>query len=338
MKGCGAICCLWLGMCCPWLLGQAPLVSDARPAAGALPPAHAADYSPEPASPPTLDASIAHEELADLPIAPGLTSEHSIYQAVQVAPEAVCTQALPPLKLYEPSDYAFGRLQFNTAAIKGTFSHDNIIKMARNFVPGQPLPDAPAYVPLTKQQKFDAFLHNIHTVGFATGVLTDSFISQASGAYPRFNTGMAGYGQRLGAAAAGETSAAFFSGFVFPTLLHQDPRYFRSRQNDISNRLAYAASRVIIGRSDSGHNVINASAILSQFVQAAVSNAYIPYRNETVSGTLENAVSGLGAVAQANILNEFWPDIKEFFFRHTPEALLLHKSAPTLASAEIASK
>ncbi len=341
MKRHGAICCLWLGMCCPLLFGQATLVSDAVPGPGAFPPVltpPTANLAPELSSPPALNPSVGHEELAELPIAPGLTGERSIYQAVQVAPDAVCTQALPPLMLYQPSDYAFGRLQFNTAAIKGTFSHDNIVKMARNFVPGQPLPDAPAYVPLTSRQKFDTFLHNIHTVGFGAGVLIDSFISQASGAYPRFDTGMAGYGQRLGAAAAGETSAAFFSGYVFPTLLHQDPRYFRSRQNDISDRLAYAASRVIIGRSDSGHNVINASAILSQFVQAAVSNAYIPYRNESVSGTLENAVSGLGAVAQANILNEFWPDIKEFFSRHNPETLLLHKSAPTVASAEIASR
>ena len=49
------------------------------------------------------------------------------------------------------------------AAIKGTFSHDNMVKMARNFVPGQPLPDAPAYVPLTSRQKFDTFLQHIHS-------------------------------------------------------------------------------------------------------------------------------------------------------------------------------
>ncbi len=239
----------------------------------------------------------------------------------------------------QPSDYAFGRVQFNATAIKGTFRHENLVKMARNFVPGQPLPDAPWYVPLTSRQKFDLFVRNMHSFGMAYNILADSLISQASGAYPRFGGGMEGYGNRLGAAAAGETSAAFFSGFVFPTLLHQDPRYFRSRQNDISVRLAYAASRVIIGRSDSGHNVVNLSAILSQFAQAAVSNAYIPYRNESVSGTVENALAGLGSVAQANILNEFWPDIKEFFSHHNPENLLVHrKDATSDATDQLASK
>ena len=151
---------------------------------------------------------------------------------------------------------------------------------------------------------------------------------------------MAGYGQRLGAAAAGETSAAFFSGFVFPTLLHQDPRYFRSQQNDISDRLAYAASRVIIGRSDSGHNVINASAILGQFVQAAVSNAYIPYRNETVSGTLENAVCrpGSGGAGQhpERILARHQ---RVLLPPHSGSAAAAKRASPApVASAEIASK
>ncbi|MGC2110109.1 MAG: hypothetical protein WA655_11375 [Candidatus Korobacteraceae bacterium] len=329
MKGPGIICWLWFGLCCPALFGQKALLSDASTGAGALtPPAIAAHTSPAVHALASVGRSATYAEVAALPAALGLPHSLPMFQVAQpYAADAVCTQAIPPM-LFRQSDYAFSRIQFNASAIRGTLTHDNLVKMARNFVPGQPLPDAPYYVPLSKRQKFDAFLHSIHTVGFGVGVLTDSFISQASGAYPRFGGGMEGYGQRLGAAAAGETSAAFFSGFVFPTLLHQDPRYFRSHQDAISDRLAYAASRVIIGRSDSGHNVINLSAIMSQFAQAAVSNAYIPYRNETVSGTLENAVAGLGAVAQANILNEFWPDIKEFFFRHNPESLLVrHKDA-----------
>ncbi|MGB8888830.1 MAG: hypothetical protein WCC87_19025 [Candidatus Korobacteraceae bacterium] len=251
--------------------------------------------------------------------------------------EAVCTQALSSQTLNRPSDYAFGRLQFNTAAIKGAFRHDNMVKMARNFVPGQPLPDAPSYVPLTSRQKWDLFVRRSHSADFAVGAVIDSLTAEVTGAYPRFGGGMAGYGKRLGASAAGAESATLFSGYIFPTLLHQDPRFFRSHQDAISDRLAYAASRVIIGRSDSGHNVINTSQILAQFVQAAVSNAYIPYRTETVSGTMENALAGLGSIAQADILNEFWPDIKQFLSRHNPETLVLRKHSPSYPD-EIASK
>ena len=145
-------------------------------------------------------------------------------------------------------------------------------------------------------------------MGFS--IMADAVIAQASGAWPTLGGGMHGFGQRVGVSAAGEEAASFFSGFLFPTLFHQDPRYFRSHQTRIIDRLAYAASRVVIGRSDDGRSVINYSAISGQFVQAAVSNAYVPYRNESVSGTIENALAGLSGVAQAQILNEFWPDIK----------------------------
>ena len=266
-----------------------------------------------------------------LPPILGMANDSSLSQAA--APqlqEAVCTQALPTRLLKRPSDYAFDRLQFSSAGLKGAFRHENLVKMARNFVPGQPLPDAPSYVPLSSRQKWDLFLRRSHSADFAVGAVIDSLTAEATGAYPRFGGGMAGYGKRLGASVAGAESATLFSGYIFPTLLHQDPRFFRSHENDISDRLAYAASRVLIGRSDDGRNVFNASQILAQFVQAAVSNAYIPYRNESVPGTIENALAGLGSVAQADILNEFWPDIKEFFARHTPPSLVRHRDPSSM--------
>jgi len=337
MKVCRAICCLSLSVCCTPLFGQ-KLLSDASPR-----PA----FAPAETVPVLSNAEVKISATRSRVAAPstysylpmfGLAAESDWAQSWPLQSEAlVCTQPLSRAATDRPSDYAFGRLQFNSAAIKGTFAHDNLVKMARNFDFNRPLPDAPSYIPLTKRQKFDMFLRNVHSMDMGFSILADSLIAQASGAYPSFGGGMEGYGRRLGAATAGEESAAFFSGFVFPTLLHQDPRYFRSHQDAISDRLAYAASRVLIGRSDSGHNVVNLSAIMSQFVQAAVSNAYIPYRNETVPGTLENGVAGLAAVAQANILNEFWPDIKEFFSRHNPESLVVHKKSPS-ADAMLASR
>lgn len=256
-------------------------------------------------------------------LALGLPGEAGIYLAVMpVVPAPVCTEAIFPSLLPSDSPYAFSHSQLNYAALKAAFQHDGLVKMMRNFVPGQPLPDAPSYVPLTTQQKFDAFLRNSHSVGLAVGILSDAVISQVTGAYPRFGGGMEGFGQRLGVSAAGAEAGAFIGGFVYPTLFHQDPRYFRSHQSSIADRLAYAASRVFIGRSDDGRSVINTSVIASQFTQAAISNAYIPYRNESVTGTIENALTGLGGVAEGDILNEFWPDIKEFVMRHTHNHLV----------------
>ena len=256
---------------------------------------------------------------AAMTISTGFLHGNTLEEAAEPqSPQIVCTQAGEPQL---SSSNAFDRLSFSSAAIKSVFSHDNMVKMGRNFVPGQPLPDAPSYVALTSRQKFDLFLHRSYSAGIFTNALFDSLYSQATGAYPSFGGGMAGYGHRFAASMAGSEAASFLGTFLFPTLLHQDPRYFRSHQEETSSRLAYAASRAFIGRSDDGRSVINSSLILSQFAEAALSNAYIPYRNESVSGTVENALAGIGGVIQSNILEEFWPDIKAFLERHEPKSV-----------------
>jgi len=303
----GMAICLCLGVASP-LSGQQTLLASrpSRPMAFAAAPRASAN-------------------LAETGVIVGLSPQSWLYDAAAFngnGASAVCTQAMPLAVSTPSSDYAFDRAQFSAAALKATFSHDNMVKIARNFVPGQPLPDAPSYVALTKRQKFEAFVRNGSSVSLGASILSDALISQATGAYPRLGGGLAGFGLRLGVSASGNEAAAFFAGFVYPTLFHQDARYFPSRQNGIGNRLAYAASRVMIGRSDDGRNVLNTSVIASQFTEAAIANAYVPYRNQSVRGTLENALTGLAGVAEGEILNEFWPDIEQFVFRRTHNSLV----------------
>lgn len=303
---------LGLGIgCCPAVAQQALLASNPLPALTL--PASLTPSRPTPV--PEIRVPEIHVELATA-VGIGLPST-GLYASV-LPSSSVCSATLFRVLPNESSSYAFSKSQFTAASLKASFEHDNLVKMAHNFMPGQPLPDAPSYVPLTKQQKFDLYLRSTHNPDMGYSILADALTAQLTGAYPTFGGGMKGFGQRVGVSAAGEEAAAFFSGFLFPTVFHQDPRYFRSHQQRIIDRLAYAASRVIIGRSDDGHTMLNYSAISGQFAQAAISNAYIPYRNESVSGTIENALTGLSGVAQAQILNEFWPDIKTFVTRHTP--------------------
>ncbi len=310
----GMAICLCLGVSCSFAAAQQTLLASAphKPLHFAASPIATVGTAKPP-----ISASLA-ESIA----ISGLPAHLAFYESAwSQGPAPVCTQAMLRAAAEQPIDNAFDH-HLSTAALKASFTHDNLVRMARNFVPGQPLPDAPWYVPLTTKQKFEAFLRNSHSAGMAVNIVSTALISQATGAYPSIGGGMQGFGQRLGISAAGAEGAAFIGGFVYPTLFHQDPRYFASHQHSIANRLAYAASRALIGRSDDGRNVINTSVIASQFTEAAIANAYIPYRNESARGTIENALIGLGGVAQGDILNEFWPDIKDFVFRHTHNSLV----------------
>ena len=310
----GMAICLCMGMCSSPVAAQQALL-----ALGTHTPLLFSDESS------TAADSLPHSEIsADLSETLGGADTTLYDMGLSASPEEdVCTQLTEVASAGSTSlDYAFDRAQFSAAAMKASFSHDNMVKMARNFVPGQPLPDAPDYHPLTPRQKFQAFLNNSHSAGMGVSILSDTLISHATGAYPRLNPGMRGLGERMGISAAGAETAAFIGGFVYPTLFHQDPRYFPSHQHGIMNRLAYAASRAFIGRSDDGRSVINSSVIASQFTQAALANIYVPYRNETVSGTIENALTGLSGVVEGEVLNEFWPDITEFVWRRTHSNLV----------------
>jgi hypothetical protein len=61
---------------------------------------------------------------------------------------------------------------------------------------------------------------------------------------------------------------------IFPTLLHQDPRYFRRHEGTGRSRLGYAISRLFITRTDSGRNQFNYSEIVGSATSLAISNAY----------------------------------------------------------------
>ncbi len=251
------------------------------------------------------------------------------FSSSAVLPQVNLEQALQPQFLEVVSDDGDEQhgVEFaqNAAAggssFKSTFRRENVIKMTRYFVPGTPLTDAPFYVPMTPSQKFDLFLRQNYKPDVFLSAATDALISQASGAYWGYGGGVRGYGKRYAAALLSTESGSFFGQFLFPTLLHQDPRYFPSQEKRVSDRLAYAVSRVIIGRSDDGRNVINLSLFMTILAQTSLTNAYLPYRNETAAGTIENSLAGLESAAESNILNEFWPSIKKLLVRHEPKSI-----------------
>jgi len=205
--------------------------------------------------------------------------------------------------------------------VKEALTREHISQMAHDFIPGQPLPDAPSYVPLTSKQKFDYWAKHTYSADIFLGTLFDTLILQASGAWPDYGGGMGGFGKRYGTQLASAESWSLFARWVFPTVLHQDPRYFPSGRRNAFDRMAYAASRTIITRSDDGRNVFNSSLLLTVLFSCALSNGYKPLHDKSFPATMENSAAALGAVAQANLLNEFWPDLKSLFLRHEPSKM-----------------
>jgi hypothetical protein len=193
-----------------------------------------------------------------------------------------------------------------------------------------PLP----YQPLSKRQKFNVFLHHTYSPYTFAGAAFSAGLAQATGAWYSYGGGMEGYGKRFGASLADSESGALFGRFLFPVLLHEDPRYLRSTSKDTMPRIGYALSRVLVTRDDRGNKRTNLSLILSSFASAGLGNTYYPRDERGLGDTAARAGSGLLNTAGMNVLREFWPDIKRRFKKHEPKRIQKLEESPRVNKIE----
>src|SRR5712692_1942125 len=173
--------------------------------------------------------------------------------------------------------------------------------------------------PLTSGQKF-----RLATAGVFdwaaypfNGVL--SAIAQAKNDPKQWGQGWDAYGKRFGASFADNSIGTYMTTAVFPSLLHEDPRYYQLGKGRFVHRAYHGINRLFVTRTDSGHDHFNYSESIGNAAAAAISNIYhVPgdrtaSRNATTFGFLI-LYDGL-----SNELKEFWPDIRrKVFHKNTP--------------------
>ena len=137
-----------------------------------------------------------------------------------------------------------------------------------------------------------------------TGFGMNSAIYQAAG-YPSYGQGASGYGKRLGATFAGGYSKILLGDAVFPSLLHQDPRYFYQGTGTTKSRLLHAMSTPFITRGDNGKREINYSNILGDLASGALANAYYPSQDRGAGLVVRSAAIGIGSRMVLGIVQEF---------------------------------
>ena len=81
---------------------------------------------------------------------------------------------------------------------------------------------------------------------------------------------------------------------IFPTLLHQDPRYFRRSTGSGWSRLGYAMGQIFWTHRDSGGTQFNYSEVIGNSTAVAISNAYHP-ENRTLPTPFQSLVCSWGS-------------------------------------------
>ena len=155
------------------------------------------------------------------------------------------------------------------------FNEDRIMKVMPDYTTvrdsSRPVPALTARekLLLAEKETFDPF-------NIATAFMTAAE-SQAGNETPKYGEGWANYGRRLGASQLDFASQNFIAAGALAVVFRQDPRYFRrGPQSKFVTRVAYAFSRLVVAKQDSGREAFNISNVGGTVLGIAASNAYYP--------------------------------------------------------------
>ena len=166
------------------------------------------------------------------------------------------------------------------------------------------------YQPISARDKFITAAHD--TFDPFNWVLAGVYagVYQWQHDYPQWGQGASGYWKRYGATFADGAISTYVSEGILPTLLHEDPRYFRLGDGSKWHRIGYAMTRVLITKTDSGGERFNNSEIEGNLIAAALGNLYYPSLNRNVGDTFEKFAINVISDSGFNVLKEFWPDMR----------------------------
>ncbi len=99
--------------------------------------------------------------------------------------------------------------------------------------------------PMTSGQKFHLFFKGIVDPYQFAIVAVDTGLQEAEDSYPEYNHGIPGLLRNYAAAYADDFDGNLFGNAILPSLLHQDPRYFRLGHGTVFHRILYSASTTV---------------------------------------------------------------------------------------------
>jgi hypothetical protein len=174
-------------------------------------------------------------------------------------------------------------------------------------------------VSLTAAEKFKLqFRSSIDPYTFAIAAITAG-LGEAEDSNTGFGWGPGGYGERWAAAYGDNVIGNTLGNAVLPSILHQDPRYFRLGHGSVGHRLLYAAATSFICKHDNtGKWEPNYSNVLGNMIAGEISTLYYP---NSKSGGVQAVETGLTVTFEGTFgaeLQEFWPDISRRFFHKDP--------------------
>ena len=272
-----------IGACCAASLGfaqQLPRMANMTPAAYASPPN---------AFPATT--------VSYLPPAQSMNAPLFAYQPLMIKPlPAPCARFVEP---FDVDDYT-GPMSKAVARISQRFDRTTVRAPRRHSLK----PCA-----MDAHDKFQLFLANSADPLSYIGAAWTAGIAQIDHDDKPYRMGAAGFGRRYTAAITDNVIGQFFSTFLYPSLFHQDPRYYRQGSGGVKARLGHALLHRFVAVSDSGKPMPNYSEWFGTASSTALGNLYHPGNLRGFGPAASSVGINVGNDMAWDVLREFWPEI-----------------------------
>ena len=163
--------------------------------------------------------------------------------------------------------------------------------------------------PLSPKQKAILATRNVIDPFNAITILATAAISVGADSHSPYGPGMEGFAKNVGVAYTQDMTGQFFDTFLIPSLVHQDPRYFRKPHASIPRRFLNSILQVYWSRSDAGKGMPNLATFLGFAVNAEIMNLYVPGIETDRASTAQRYATGLAFAPFDNLISEFLPDV-----------------------------
>jgi len=174
-------------------------------------------------------------------------------------------------------------------------------------------------VSMTARQKFGLAFHSAtDPMAFGMAAIIAG-LGELGGDNKGFPWGAKGFGERTGAAYLDSFDGAMIGNAILPSILHQDPRYYRMGHGSKTKRLFYALGTTFLCKHDkTGRWEPNYSNFGGNIAAGAISNLYYPKDDGGIALTITNGMIVSAEGAFASVLNEFWPDMSRKLLHKDP--------------------
>ena len=147
---------------------------------------------------------------------------------------------------------------------------------------------------MNTKQKYGLALHEVLDPTRFAGAAIVAGIQQGNNSYAGYGDDAAAYGKRFAAAYGNGLFESVLSHAVFPSLFHQDPRYFYQGNGTTKSRLFHAMSFAVVVRNDKGGTSPNYSYLLGDIGSGLISNLYYPHADRGYGVVFSGALISLG--------------------------------------------